>query len=59
MYVFQFLRDTLKAEERVELEIDRNIQVLSPAQAAKRIELPQDFYALTPDELKKEKQQRY
>ncbi|CAH1169858.1 unnamed protein product [Phaedon cochleariae] len=54
----QFLRDTLKAEERVELEIDRNIQVLSPAQASQRIELPQDFYAMTAEELKKEKQQR-
>lgn len=56
--IFQFLRDVLKAEERVELEIDRNLQVLSPAQAAQRIELPPDFYALTPEELKKEKQMR-
>lgn len=54
----QFLRETLKSEERVELEIDRNIQVLSPAQAAQRIELPQDFYAMSADELKREKQQR-
>ncbi|CAG9839959.1 unnamed protein product [Diabrotica balteata] len=54
----QFLRDTLKAEERVELEIDRNIQVLSPAQAAERNELPQDFFAMTAEELKKERQQR-
>ncbi|XP_028133703.1 UBX domain-containing protein 6 [Diabrotica virgifera virgifera] len=54
----QFLRDTLKAEERVDLEIDRNIQVLSPAQAAERNELPQDFFAMTAEELKKERQQR-
>nr|CAH7759585.1 unnamed protein product [Callosobruchus chinensis] len=54
----QFLRETLKSEERVELEIDRNVQVLSPAQAARRVELPQEFYALTPEELKREKQQR-
>lgn len=54
----QFLRDTLKAEERVELEIDRNLQVLSPAQAADRIELPKEFYALTVEELKKERQQK-
>lgn len=55
---FQFMRETLKAEERVELEIDRNLQVLSPAQAAKRLELPADFYALSADEIKREKQQR-
>ncbi|XP_023025952.2 GDI interacting protein 3 [Leptinotarsa decemlineata] len=54
----QFLRDTLKAEERVELEIDRNIQVLSPAQIAQRFELPQDFYAISVEELKRERQQR-
>lgn len=40
------------------MEIDRNVQVLSPAQAAKRTELPQDFYALTPEEIKKEQQLR-
>ncbi|KAJ8937314.1 hypothetical protein NQ314_011953 [Rhamnusium bicolor] len=57
MDTLQFLRDTLKSESRVELEIDRNIQVLSPAQAAKRIELPQDFYAISAEELKREKQQ--
>ncbi|KAG5870991.1 hypothetical protein JTB14_013462 [Gonioctena quinquepunctata] len=58
METLQFLRDTLKAEERVELEIDRNIQVLSPAQASHRLELPQDFYAISAEELKREKQQR-
>lgn len=42
----------------MELEIDRNIQVLSPAQASQRIELPSDFYALTPEEFKREKQLR-
>lgn len=54
----EFLRDALKSEDRIELEIDRNVQVLSPAQAAKRVELPQDFYALTPEELKREQQSR-
>lgn len=52
----EFLRDALKSEDRVELEVDRNLQVLSPAQASKRIDLPPDFYALTPEELKREQQ---
>lgn len=46
----------MKSEDRIELEIDRNVQVLSPAQAAKRVELPQDFYAISQEELKKEQQ---
>lgn len=58
LQTLEFLRDALKSENRVELELDRNLQVLSPAQAAVRIELPQDFYSLTPEELKKERQSR-
>lgn len=58
IHLFQFLRDALKSEDKIELEIDRNVQVLSPAQAAKRVDLPSDFYALSPEELKKEQQTR-
>lgn len=54
----ELLRETLKAEDRVELELDRNVQVLSPGEAVKRIELPAEFFALTPEELKKEQQSR-
>ncbi|KAI4468485.1 ubx-related [Holotrichia oblita] len=54
----EFLRDALKSEDRIELEVDRNIQVLSPAQAAKRIELPNEFYAISPEEIKKEQMYR-
>ncbi|KRT85108.1 hypothetical protein AMK59_1532, partial [Oryctes borbonicus] len=54
----EFLRDALKSEDRIELEVDRNVQVLSPAQAAKKIELPGDFYAISPEEIKKEQQYR-
>ncbi|XP_063905926.1 UBX domain-containing protein 6 [Zophobas morio] len=56
--VLELLREALKSEDRVELELDRNIQVLSPAQAARRLDLPQDFYTLSPEELKKEQQLR-
>lgn len=48
----------MKSEDRIELEIDRNIQVLSPGQAAKRIELPHDFYAISAEELKREQQNK-
>ncbi|KAK5648879.1 hypothetical protein RI129_003771 [Pyrocoelia pectoralis] len=54
----EFLRDALKAEDRIELELDRNVQVLSPAQASKRVELPPAFYSLSPEDLKKEQQLR-
>ncbi|XP_049817457.1 UBX domain-containing protein 6-like isoform X2 [Aethina tumida] len=56
--VLKSLRETLTSGDRVELEIDRNIQVLSPVQATSRIELPQDFFAISPEELKKEQQLR-
>ncbi|EFA06437.1 UBX domain-containing protein 6 [Tribolium castaneum] len=58
LQVLELLREALKCEDRVELELDRNIQVLSPAQAAQRIDLPQEFYALSPEEVKREQQLR-
>ncbi|XP_019871996.1 UBX domain-containing protein 6-like [Aethina tumida] len=57
--VLKSLRETLSSGERVELEIDRNTQVLSPSQASTRIELPQDFYAVSPTELKREQQLKH
>ncbi|CAG9766427.1 unnamed protein product [Ceutorhynchus assimilis] len=54
----EFLRDALKSENRVELELDRNMQILSPAQASAKLDLPQDFYAISPEEIKKEQQYR-
>lgn len=54
----QLLREALKSEDRVELELDRNVQILFPAQAAQRVDLPKEFYALSPEELKKEQQLR-
>lgn len=34
------------------------MQVLSPGQAAQRVELPKDFYAMSQEDLKKEQQLR-
>lgn len=56
---FQLLRDALKSENRVELELDRNLQVLSPAQAAVKLDLPKEFYAISAEEIKKEQQTRW
>lgn len=53
------LCDALRSAEPIPLELDRNLQVLSPSQAAKRTELPTTFYALTPEEIKREQQLRY
>lgn len=53
-----FLRDALKAEDRIELELDRNLKVLSPSQAAKRVDLPMEFYSISKEELKREQQTR-
>ena len=50
--------DALENAERIELELDRNVQLLQPSQAEKRTQLPDDFYRYTPEELKKEHQGR-
>lgn len=47
------LQGALTEAEVISLEVDRNLQVLLPSQA-KRMNLPEDFYRITPEELKKE-----
>jgi len=54
----QELRDTLQSTTPIRPELDRNIQVLMPAQVVSRKELPADFYALTGEELKREQRIR-
>ncbi len=54
----QELRDTLKETTPIRPELDRNLQVLMPAQVSKRRELPPDFYELTGEELKREQKMR-
>ncbi|XP_055716294.1 UBX domain-containing protein 6 [Phlebotomus papatasi] len=51
----QVLLDALMCAEKINLEIDRNIQVLLPSQAKKN-ELPQDFFRISLEELKREQQ---
>ncbi|KAL1114943.1 hypothetical protein AAG570_007766 [Ranatra chinensis] len=52
------LIDALRNAEPINIELDRNVQILSPSQAAVRIQLPNDFFALTPEEIKREQLSR-
>lgn len=52
------LIDALHSSERVQLELDRNLQVLHPSQAAERNELPPDFFTLSTHDLAKEQAER-
>ncbi|XP_051232045.1 UBX domain-containing protein 6 isoform X2 [Dicentrarchus labrax] len=51
-------RDRLQRGEPVRAQLDRQPQVFRPSPNAQRFELPQEFYNLTAEELKKEQQQR-
>ncbi|KAG0722307.1 UBX domain-containing protein 6 [Chionoecetes opilio] len=52
------LRDALVSAEPIRPQLDRNLTVLLPAEAASHVELPAEFFCLTADELKKEMQNR-
>lgn len=51
------LLEALQNAEIIQLELDRNIKVLLPSQA-KRVVLPDDFYRISPEEIKREQQLR-
>jgi hypothetical protein len=53
------LYDALQSAEPISLELDRNLQVLLPSQAAKQVDLPPAFFNMTADELKREQQMRF
>lgn len=53
---FQLLMDALVGSEPVRAELDRCLKVLMPNQARKPISLPADFFALSPEEIKREQQ---
>ncbi|BET00799.1 UBX domain-containing protein [Nesidiocoris tenuis] len=54
----ELLVDSLLSAEPVPLELDRNVQVLMPELASKRVDLPDEFYRMSIDELRKEVQTR-
>jgi hypothetical protein len=53
------LHDAIESAEPITLELDRNLQVLYPSQAAKQVDLPPVFFNMTPEELKREQQMRF
>lgn len=52
-------RDRLQRGEPVRAQLDRQPQAFRPSPNAQRFELPQEFYNLTSEELKREQQQKY
>lgn len=47
------LLESLQNAETIPLTLDRNIQILLPSQA-KSVNLPDDFYRISPEEIKRE-----
>lgn len=50
--------DDLQSAERIQLVLDRNVQVLLPSQASKQVSLPPDFFIMSTTEIKTEYQKR-
>ena len=51
-------RDALVSAEPIVPELDRNARALMPAQAARQVALPPDFFAISQEEIKREQQLR-
>ena len=52
----QTLRDALVTAEPIQAVLDRGLRVLLPSQASKKVALPQDFFTMTAEEIKREQQ---
>ena len=52
------LKEILLTAEPIKPELDRNTKVFYPSSRANHIELPSEFYNITPEEMKKEQQRR-
>ncbi|XP_070536590.1 UBX domain-containing protein 6-like [Ptychodera flava] len=52
------IRETLLSTEPVRPKLDRNLQVFKASGNVSRFQLPDEFYNLTPEEIKKEQQDR-
>lgn len=50
--------DDLQSAERIQLVLDRNVQVLLPSQASKQVSLPPEFFMMSTTEIKTEYQKR-
>lgn len=54
----RMLKDALQTCEAVSPELDRGLRVLMPSQAAAVVNLPEDFFSLSKDEIKREQELR-
>uniref|UniRef100_A0A023EZY3 Putative ubiquitin regulatory protein n=1 Tax=Triatoma infestans TaxID=30076 RepID=A0A023EZY3_TRIIF len=54
----ELMIDTILNTEAIPLELHRNVQVLKPSEAKIMVQLPDDFYALTAEEIKREHKKR-
>lgn len=54
----QNMKDVLFQAEPIKAELDRSVKVLHPTTAASKFDIPDDFYNISPEELKKEQQRR-
>ena len=54
--ILQMLKEALIGAEPIRAELDRGLKVLLPSQVQRTIALPPDFFALSPEELKREQQ---
>ncbi len=52
------LKEVLVAAEPIKPELDRNLKVYHPSSHANRIEVPESFYNIKPEELKREQERR-
>ena len=52
------LIEALQSSESVQLQLDRNVQVLLPSQAAERRQLPREFFSLSAEDIKREQMER-
>ncbi len=50
------LREALVGAEPLRAELDRGLRVLLPSEARQPISLPPDFFAMSPEEIKREQQ---
>jgi UBX domain-containing protein 6 len=54
----QMLKEALLSAEPILPVLDRNLKVLKPAELVEKVNLPQDFFHLTLDEVKREQETR-
>lgn len=52
------IKEILLAAEPIQYQLDRGMKVLYASSSSSRFEVPDEFYAISPEELKKEQQRR-